>query len=62
MSRAGVVRAVPDTIHRSRSTARGPAGGGPLPGPSVMGPAVRGQPQADGVGDGLGNVESGRIG
>ena len=40
----------------------GPAGGRPLPGPHVMGPAVGGQPQADGVGDGLGNVESGRIG
>ena len=39
-----------------------PAGGRPLPGPHVMGPAVGGQPQADGVGDGLGNVESGRIG
>ena len=39
-----------------------PAGGRPLPGPHVMGPAVGGQPQADGVGDGLGNIESGRIG
>ena len=27
-----------------------------------MGPAVGGQPQADGAGDGLGNIASGRIG
>ena len=62
VSRARVVRAVPATIHRNTSTARGPAGGRPLPRPRVVGPAVGGQPQADGVGDGLGNIESGRIG
>ena len=39
-----------------------PTGGRPLPRPRVMGPAVGGQPQADGAGDGLGNIQSGRIG
>ena len=38
-----------------------PAGGRPLPGPRVVRPAVGRQPQADGVGDGLGNIASGRI-
>ena len=57
-----MVRAVPATIHLSRSTALGPAGGRPGPRPRVVRPAVGGQPQADGVGDGLGNIRSGRIG
>ena len=39
-----------------------PAGGRPGPRTRVVRPAVGGQPQADGVGDGLGNIESGRIG
>ena len=61
-SRARVVRAVPATIHLSRSTARARQVAALGQGLAPVRPAVGGQPQADGVGDGLGNVESGRIG